>query len=85
MSGNENTFSGHNYKADYKFKVTQGQKADGSIQLKEARVMSDEVDGLLDTGFEILENWYRIGKGKHMKIVSPYEKGYEPNLNHEPL
>ncbi len=76
----ENTFSGHNYKADYKFKVTQGQKADGAIQLKEARVMSDEVEGLLDTSFEILENWWKIGKRKNLKIVSPYEKGHEPNV-----
>jgi len=74
----EITFAGHNYKADYKFKITQGQKANGEVQLKEARVMSDEIDGLIDISFDVLTDWYKAGKEKHIKVVSPYEDGYDP-------
>ncbi len=79
------TFAGHNYKADYKYKFKQGQKADGSLQLKEETVMSDEVDGLLEVAFDLLEDWYNKAKIKHIKAVSPYEDGYEPKLTNEPL
>lgn len=74
------TFAGHNYKGDYKFKITHGLKADGYDQLKELRVMSDESEGLLDISFDLLEDWYAKGKQKHIKMVSPYEKGFEPNV-----
>lgn len=78
MSAKETTFAGHNYKADYKFKITQGQKANGEVQLKESRVMSDEIDGLIEVSFNVLTDWYHAGKEKHIKVVSPYEDGYEP-------
>ena len=79
MSGNESTFVGHNYKADYKFKITQRQKANGEIQLEEARVMSDEIEGLLEVSFDLLVDWYNLGKSKNIRVVSPYEKGSEPS------
>ena len=81
MSGNESsTFAGHNYKADYKYKVTMGQKADGSVQLKEIRVQGDEWEPLVGLTFDILGNTYATGKKKHLKMVSPYENGHEPEL-----
>ncbi len=73
MPPEEKTFTGQNYKADYKFKVTQGQKANGELQLKELKVQSDEIEGLLETSFTILEDWYKIGSGKKLRVVSPYE------------
>ena len=76
--GKETTFMGHNYKADYKFKITQGQKANGEVQLKEARVMSDEIEGLIEVSFSVLVDWYKAGKEKHIKVVSPYEDDHEP-------
>ena len=78
MSGKESTFVGHNYKADYKFKITQGQKANGEIQLKEVRVMGDELEGLIEVSFDVLIGCYKTGKEKHLKMVSPYEDGHEP-------
>jgi len=74
------TFTGHNYYADYKFKLTSGMKADGSNQLKEATLRSNEKDGLIDTQFDLLEDWYATGKKRHLKMVSPYEDGHEPKL-----
>jgi len=78
MAGPESTFVGHNYNADYKFKITQGQKANGEVQLKEVRVMSDVLEGLIEVSFDVLGTWYKTGKEKHIKVVSPYEDGYEP-------
>ena len=82
MSDKENsvTFAGHNYYADYKFKLTSGMKADGSNQLKEATLRSNEIEGLIDTLFDLKADWYATGKKKHFKMVSPYEDGYEPKL-----
>jgi len=78
MLQNETTFTGHNYKADYKYKVTSGQKANGEIQMKEIRVEGDEWEPLLEINFNILTDSYKMGKEKHLKMVSPYESGYEP-------
>ena len=74
------TFTGHNYYADYMFKLTSGMKADGSNQLKEATLRSNTRDGLIETMFDIEEDWYATGKKRHLKMVSPYEDGYEPKL-----
>ncbi len=75
---NESTFVGHNYHADYKYKVTTGQKANGEIQVKEIRVEGDEWEPLLEINFNILVDSYNMGKEKHLKMVSPFESGYEP-------
>jgi len=72
------TFAGHNYKADYKYKVTTGQKADGAVQTKEVRVQGDEYEPLITINVDIIEKTYAILKEKHMKRVSPYEAGHEP-------
>ena len=72
------TFAGHNYKADYKFKITTGQKADGSIQLKEQRIEGDEWEPLLEIGLKQLKDWYKLYKSQGIKVVSPYEKDHEP-------
>ncbi len=80
MSDKETTFAGHNYYADYKFTITSGMKADGSNQLKEEKLRSNEREGLIETGFDILEDWYAAGKKRHLKMVSPYEDGHEPKL-----
>jgi hypothetical protein len=77
---NENTFVGHNYKADYKYKVTSGQKANGEIQMKEIRVEGDEWEPLLEINFSILLDSYAMGKRKHLKRVSPYQSGHEPEI-----
>ncbi|KKN08639.1 hypothetical protein LCGC14_1054800 [marine sediment metagenome] len=76
----ESTFGGHNYHADYRFKLTSGMKADGSSQLKELTVRSDVREGLIDIIFEIKKDWYITGKKKHFKMVSPWEDGYEPTI-----
>jgi hypothetical protein len=80
MSNDTNTFSGHNYKADYKYKLTTGQKADGSLQLKEERIEGDEWEPLLEITFSIMADWYAMGKRKHLKMVSPYEQDHEPEV-----
>ncbi len=72
------TFTGHNFKSDYKFKVTQRQKANGEIQLEELSVRADEKEVVLETAFELLKKWYILGREKNIRLVSPYEKGYEP-------
>jgi hypothetical protein len=77
---NETTFAGHNYKADYKYKVTTGQKANGEIQMKEIRVEGDEWEPLLDINFNILIDSYMIGKQKNLKMVSPFISGHEPEV-----
>jgi len=77
---NENTFVGHNYKADYKYKVTTGQKANGEIQMKEVRCEGDEWEPLLEISFSILLDSYKMGKEKHLKMVTPYENGHEPEV-----
>lgn len=79
-NGKETTFAGHNYKADYKYKVTSGQKANGENQLKEVRVEGDEWEPLIGIIFDIGITWYKVGKGKHLKMVSPFEKGHEPEI-----
>lgn len=79
MSENkDSTFAGHNYKADYKYKVTTGQKADGAIQTKEVRVQGDEYEPLISINLDIIRDTYAMGKERKMKMVSPYEKGFEP-------
>lgn len=78
--GKESIFAGHNYKADYKYKIITGQKADGSSQLKEERMEGDEWEPLLGIGLKILEDWYALYKSKHIKVVSPYEKGFDPTV-----
>ena len=75
-----NTFAGHNYKADYKYKVTTGEKADGAIQIKEVRVQGDEYEPLITINLDIIMDTYKIGKEKGLKMVSPYEKGHDPTL-----
>ena len=50
---NETTFSGHNYKADYKYKVTTGLKANGEVQIKEIRSEGDDWEPLLEINFSI--------------------------------
>jgi len=77
---NETTFAGHNYKADYKYKVTTGQKANGEIQTKEIRVEGDEWEPLLEISFNILIDAYTMGKQKNLKMVSPFVSGHEPNV-----
>jgi hypothetical protein len=77
---NETTFAGHNYKADYKYKVTTGQKANGEIQMKEIRVEGDEWESLLEINFSILVDSYMMGKEKHLKMVSPFVSGHEPEV-----
>ena len=69
---NETTFSGHNYKADYKYKVTTGLKANGEE--------GDDWEPLLEINFSILLDSYEMGKKKHLKMVSPYEKDHEPEV-----
>lgn len=72
------TFTGHNFKADYRYKVSQKQKANGEIQLGEVGVRSDELETLFQISFDIVEKWYKAGKQKGIMVVSPYEKGREP-------
>ena len=69
---NETTFSGHNYKADYKYKVTTGLKANGEVQIKEIRSEGDDWEPLLEINFSILLDSYEMGKRKHLKMVTPY-------------
>lgn len=79
MSGENNTqFAGHNYKADYKYKVTTGEKADGSIQIKEVKVQGDEYEALISINLDIIRDTYAMAKSRKMKVVSPYEAGHEP-------
>mgnify|MGYP001181888478 FL=1 len=77
---NETTFSGHNYKADYKYKVTTGLKANGEVQIKEIRSEGEDWEPLLEINFSILLDSYEMGKRKHLKMVSPYEKDHEPEV-----
>jgi hypothetical protein len=77
---NETTFSGHNYKADYKYKVTTGLKANGEVQIKEIRSEGDDWEPLLEINFSILLDSYEMGKKKHLKMVSPYENDHEPEI-----
>ena len=77
---NETTFSGHNYNADYKYKVTTGLKANGEVQIKEIRSEGDDWEPLLEINFSILLDSYEMGKRKHLKMVSPYENGHEPEV-----
>lgn len=72
------TFAGHNYKADYKYKVTTGQKADGALQIKEVRVQGDEWEPLITINLDIIKDTYAMAKERKMKAVSPYEKDHEP-------
>jgi len=74
------SFGGHNYKADFRFKLTSGMKANGENQLKELTVRSDESEGLMEQLLDIQENWYKAGKKRHLKMVSPYEDGHEPTI-----
>ena len=76
----ETKFGGHNYYADYKFTLATGMKADGSNQLKEAKLRSNEKEGLIETMFDLIEDWVAVGKRRHLKMVNPYEDGYEPKL-----
>ena len=78
MSSETSTFAGHNYKADYKYKVTTGQKADGALQTKEVRVQGEEYEPRITINVDIIMDTYRIGKEKGLKMVSPYEKDHEP-------
>ena len=79
MSGDNGTqFAGHNYKADYKYKVTTGEKADGAIQIKEVRVQGDEYEPLITINLDIIKDTYALAKSRGMKVVSPYEKDHEP-------
>ncbi len=81
MSGENNTqFAGHNYKADYKYKVTTGEKADGAIQIKEVRVQGDEYEALISINLDIIRDTYAMAKSRGMKVVSPYEAGHEPTV-----
>jgi len=64
MDKEQNTFGGHNYKADYRFKLTSGMKANGENQMKELTVRADEKDGLMEIVFELTEDWYKTGKKK---------------------
>lgn len=75
---NEQQFAGHNYKADYKYKVTTGEKANGEIQIKEVRVQGDEYEALISINLDIIRDTYAMAKERKMKVVSPYEKGHEP-------
>lgn len=78
--GEEKTFVAHNYKADFENSVTQGQKANGEIQIKEVKTKSDVLEGLLERNLNLIIDWYTLCKKKHIKAVSPYEKGHEPNV-----
>ena len=75
---NTNTFAGHNYKADYKFKTTIAQKANGQLQIKEVSVRSDEYEPLPVTVLDIFIDTYKTGKEKGLDMVSPFIKGHEP-------
>ena len=78
LGDKETQFAGHNYKADYKYKVTTGEKADGAIQIKEVRVQGDEYEALIGINLDIIRDVYAMAKERGMKVVSPYEKGHEP-------
>lgn len=76
----EHTISGHNYKADYKYTITNAQKANGEIQTKEVKLRGDELEPLIGLSVQTFEDNYKAYKAKHMNILSPYEKGYEPTV-----
>ena len=79
MSENKDiTFAGHNYKADYKFKITTGQKADGAIQTKEVKTQGDEYEPLIALNLDMHRDTYAMGKERGYNMVSPYVKGREP-------
>ncbi len=78
MSEQTNTFAGHNYKADYKFKTTLAQKANGQIQIKEISVRSDELEVLPKTAMDIFIDTYKTGVANGLNMVSPFTKGNEP-------
>lgn len=80
MDNKDSTFAGHNYKAEYKFKSTIGMKANGEVQIKEVKTSGDEAEQVVEVSFDIFINTYKTGKSKHLKMVSPFEKGYEPEF-----
>ena len=73
-------FGGHNYYADYKYKVKVRQKANGELQIEEIGVSSDEVGGLILTELTLVEDTYKFGREKGLNMLSPYIKGKEPNV-----
>jgi len=75
---NTKTFTGHNFKADYRFTIKQHQKANGEIQLEELTVRAEDENTLINTSFDRMIQWWKVGKEKRVKLVSPFEAGYEP-------
>ena len=64
---NTSTYAGHNYKADYKFKTTIAQKANGQLQIKEVSVRADECETLPITALDIFIDTYKTGKTKGLE------------------
>lgn len=75
---NDKSFMIYNSKSDWRAKVTQGLKANGENQLKEVKIQSDTIDGLLEQGLQIIVDWDRMCTEKGVAHVSPYVKGKEP-------
>lgn len=70
----------YNNKSDYQNKRTWGQKADGSMQLKETTIRSDERDGIDELLVESIINFCKVCAQNHIKYVSPFEAGHEPTV-----
>lgn len=77
----EKTFVAYNNKMDYRNKVSQKQKADGSLYLEKVSTSADddiEIEALLEINLNFIETWNKLCWKKGIKHVSPYEKGRDP-------
>ena len=76
----DKTFTIYNSKSGWRAKVTQGLKANGENQLKEARIEADEIDGLVTQGLDLLVDWDKQCTDRHIKHVNMYEDGFRPDV-----
>lgn len=78
MDEKEQKFTYHNFYADYQYTAAYKQKANGEVQLGELKVKLNDENQLVDKTFDTMIKLYKTGKSKGLKMLSPFEKGREP-------
>lgn len=78
---NETKIVQYNYKADYQHTRKIKQKASGELYMTESTVRADdEPAAILELALDSFVDFPKICKKKHLRYVTPYEKGYEPEV-----
>ena len=80
MDDKDKTFTVYNSKAGWKYKFTQGLKANGENQAKEVKAESDDMVETVRLGLDALVEWDKQCTDRGIKHVDMYVDGRNPNV-----